>query len=216
MPAKSDGMGSDMNTGKKNNAHTTIVRRSSLALRLLSAVFASTLLLVGLAACSGAAQPTDSQSANSQGNASGDQGSTTVAEGTKAPDFSFTAVDGKTRALSDFEGQVVLLNFWATWCGYCINEMPAMQKITENYSNVVVLAINRGDNASEANSFSSESGYGFIWGLDEDGAIEKLYPSNGIPYSLIIDRDGTIITIFEGSASDMYPYFESAVVDAGA
>jgi len=144
------------------------------------------------------------------------QRQTAVAEGSYAPDFTFTTVDGKTAKLSDYKGQVVLLNFWATWCGYCIDEMPSMQQIKEDYPNVVILAINRSDDSSQATAFAKDKGYNFVWGLDDDGAIAKIYPSNGIPYSLIIDKDGVIGTIYEGSAPNMYPYFESALKDAGA
>ena len=138
-----------------------------------------------------------------------------VKEGAYAPDFEFITMDGTTAKLSDYQGQVILLNFWATWCGYCIEEMPDMQRIAEDYPDVVILAINRSDDSALAIEFANEKGYDFIWGLDEDGSIARLYPSNGIPYSLIIDREGIIGTIYEGSAPDMYHYFKVALVAAG-
>ena len=139
-----------------------------------------------------------------------------IEEGAIAPDFAFSTTSGEIAHLSDFSGKVVLLNFWATWCGYCIEEMPAIQQIRETYPDVEVLAINRGDSADEAIAYAQESNYDFTWGIDEVGVVQELYPANGIPYSIIIDKDGAISAIFEGSAPDMYPYFEEAVKAAGA
>lgn len=171
--------------------------------------------VVGLSACSNNV-PANNSGAGTEEKSSA-QNSTVIAEGAVAPDFTFTTVEGETVQLSDYKGSVVLLNFWATWCGYCIDEMPAMQQLTENYADdVVILAVNRGDSASEAKTFAQDSSYNFVWGLDEDGAIQDLYPSNGIPYSIVIDKEGVIGSIFEGSAADMYPYFEEAVTSAGA
>jgi len=134
-----------------------------------------------------------------------------VAEGESAPDFQVDTMDGKTVKLSDYKGKKVILNFWATWCGYCVDEMPALQKITENYSDVVVLTVTRNDETAKAKTFAEEKGYNFVWGLDESGEIASLYPSKGIPYSVIINEKGVVMKIFEGSAPDMYPYFEDAL-----
>lgn len=202
------------------NKHTKSILASLITLALLGS-----LSIGGLSACStsstedsnNAAESTEGSGGLGSGSGIEQQGQVKIAEGATAPDFTFTTSEGETANLSDYQGKVVLLNFWATWCGYCIDEMPALQKIAENYpDSVVVLAVNRGDSVSEANTFAEESDYDFVWGLDDDGAIQKLYPANGIPYSIIIDKDGVIGTIYEGSAADMYPYFEDAVVAAGA
>jgi len=139
-----------------------------------------------------------------------------VKEGSIAPDFEFITMDGKKAKLSDYRGKVVLLNFWASWCGPCVQEMPDMQRIAEEYQSVVILAINRSEGTADATKFANSKDYSFIWGLDEDRAIAAIYPSSGIPYTIVIDKDGVIGTIYYGSAHDMYPYFEKAVKDAGA
>ena len=170
-----------------------------------------------LASCSsGSNESSNSNSSSDSSSGSTSGGAAIVKEGSVAPDFEFETVDGKTAKLSDYKGQVVLLNFWATWCGYCMREMPDMAKINETYPDVTVLAINRGDQPNKAISKAQELGYEFVWGLDQDGAIEALYPANGIPYSLIIDKEGIVTTIYSGSAEDMYTYFEKAVIQAGA
>jgi len=139
-----------------------------------------------------------------------------VKEGSIAPDFEFVTMDGKKGKLSDYRGKVVLLNFWASWCGPCVHEMPDMQRIADDYPSVVILAVNRNESTADATKFANDKGYSFIWALDEDKAIQAVYPSNGIPYTIVIDKDGVIGTIYVGSANDMYPYFEKAIKDAGA
>lgn len=91
-----------------------------------------------------------------------------------------------------------------------------MQQLAQNYPDVVILAVNRGETASVAQSFAAEKGYGFVWATDESGAIAKLYPSSGIPYSLFIDKEGIVRTLYKGSPSDPYTAFQSAVVALGA
>lgn len=196
-------------------ANAAIAPSAAPANTFLKIAFACMLALglLGLSACASSPKTNTGEKGSSAKNSSAPQ---KVAEGSEAPDFSFVTTDGETAKLSDYEGKVVLVNFWATWCGYCIEEMPAMQKITENYPEVVVLAINRGDTEPEARAFAQKNNYDFVWGLDDEGEIQKLYPSNGIPYSIIIDKQGVVGSIFEGSASDMYPHFEEAVSLAGA
>ena len=195
------------------NTHRKGTWKRGFSLLVCFLLFA-TLLTSSLTGCF---TPSPSTSAKDPpANNASEEKKTAVEEGAYAPDFEFVTMDGTTARLSDYQGQVVLLNFWATWCGYCIDEMPAMQKITEDYPDVVILAINRSDDSALAREFAQEKGYNFIWGLDDDGAVARLYPSNGIPYSLIIDKEGVIGTIYEGSAPNMYPYFEQALLEAGA
>jgi thiol-disulfide isomerase/thioredoxin len=139
-----------------------------------------------------------------------------VKEGLPAPDFEFITIDGTKEMLSDYRGRPVLLNFWATWCGYCLEEMPDMQEISERHPHIAVLAITRNDDSAAATRFFQDNGYSFVCGLDEDGYIAHLYPTSGIPYSVIIDKEGIVVAIFEGSAPDMYSYFMEALRRAGA
>lgn len=180
---------------------------------LLSLMLALALCMMGLSSC---ASP--SSEADTSADTSLDQQTeaAVVEEGAAAPDFSFTTIGGEAAQLSDLQDKVVLLNFWSTWCTYCIDEMPAMQQIVENYPDVVVLAVNRGDTTKQATAFVEENSYDFTWALDDDRTIQNLYPANGIPYSIIIDKEGVINKIYEGSAPEMYSYFEEAVVSAGA
>lgn len=140
--------------------------------------------------------------------------STAIAVGKEAPDFTFTTVTGSTAKLSDYRGQTVFLNFWATWCGYCAKEMPSMEQIAQNHPEVAVIAINRGEATVTATQFATAKGYGFIWALDPDGTIAALYPSSGLPYSLFIDGNGVVRTIYKGSPADTYAAFEKGIASA--
>ncbi|WP_139653691.1 TlpA family protein disulfide reductase [Raoultibacter phocaeensis] len=183
----------------------------------IAALILSTLVLFGCTSTAAPSAGSDaSDSAESGASDSANPKSAEVKEGVEAPDFEFALVDGSTAKLSDYRGKVVVLNFWATWCGYCVREMPDLNDIAQNYDDVQVLAINRGDTPADAKEGIEEYGYDFVWGLDEDRAIEALYPASGIPYTVVIDKDGVVSSIFAGSAPDMYPYFEEAVTKAGA
>lgn len=131
-----------------------------------------------------------------------DTTTTTVAEpkegldvGDIAPGFELVSTDGKAYKLSDFRGQVVLLNFWATWCPYCKDEMPIMQDMHEEYGDkgLLILAVDIGETKAEVESFMRELGLTFPALLDRDSQVYRLYnKSNGIPQTYIIDRNGII------------------------
>lgn len=91
-----------------------------------------------------------------------------------------------------------------------------MQQLAQNYPDLVVLAVDKGESVSTAKSFAEAKGYSFVWASDVSGSISSLYPSTGIPYSLFIDADGVVHTIYKGSPRDGYSSFESAAKEAGA
>ncbi len=124
--------------------------------------------------------------------------------GKRAPDFTTRLLGGETVTLSDYRGQIVLLNFWATWCVPCQEEMPTFQTIYELYQEdgFVVLAINSTSAEFDQDnivSFVEELGLTFPVGLDESGAIaERQYKSAvpGLPTSFLIDQTGVIRAYF--------------------
>lgn len=116
-------------------------------------------------------------------------------QGDLAPDFELELLDsGETVKLSDFRGEKVLLNFWASWCGPCRAEMPDMEKLHNN-EDVVILAVNlvtTETSFEDIPDFVEEFGLTFDILLDEENDVANLYEIKPIPTSYLIDDDGVI------------------------
>ena len=113
----------------------------------------------------------------------------------EAPDFSLKTVAGDTVSLSDYRGQVVLLNFWATWCPPCKAEMPSMETVHRMLKDqgLVLLAVNTEPNGARVvPAFLKENPYTFPILLDDRGAVQELYGVYKFPETFIIRKDGTI------------------------
>lgn len=121
-----------------------------------------------------------------------------LAKGEKAPDFQLTTLDGEEVALSDYEGQKVLLNFWATWCPPCRAEMPHMQTYYEEQAedkNVVILAVNlttKDKGLGKIEEFVEEFALEFPIPMDVEGDVGSTYQAVSIPTSYMIDTKGRI------------------------
>ncbi len=132
-----------------------------------------------------------------------------------APDFTAEVNDGSSFLLSEQSGKVVLLNFWATWCGPCVAEMPAFERLYQDYDkeDVAILAINCMEEKSTVDQFVADSEYTFPIAYDEAGEISQKYPTNGIPYTLIIGKDGSVKKTYIGArdAETQYQEYKKAV-----
>jgi len=119
-----------------------------------------------------------------------------------APDFTLQTLDGETVSLASLRGQAVLVNIWASWCVPCRAEMPAIQRVYEEYKDqgFVVLAVNSTvqDTAASAKAFIAEFGLTFPILLDVDGAATGLYQVRALPSSFFIGRDGIIVEVVIG------------------
>jgi len=116
--------------------------------------------------------------------------------GERAPDFVLEdAVTGRPIRLSDYRGRTVVLNFWATWCVPCREEMPDLQRAFEDgqaRGEVVVLGVNDKEPASVVTAFTKEVGTTFPIALDRTSAVRSQYGVIGLPGTFFIDRDGII------------------------
>ena len=112
-----------------------------------------------------------------------------------ATDFTLPSIDGKQVSLSSFKGKVVLLNFWATWCGPCKAEIPAFVELQTQYKNdLVVLGLSVDDPADKAKAFATQYkvNYPMVLGLGRDEIQDAYGPIYGIPASFLISRDGKV------------------------
>ncbi len=140
-----------------------------------------------------------------------------VSEGDLAPDFTVETADGSTFVLSEQKGKVVLLNFWATWCGPCVREMPAFENLNHEYGEeVVILAVNAMEDKDTVDQFISDNEYTFPIACDVEGAACMKYPSDGIPYTLVIGKDGIVQNIYLGAkdADAQYEKYKGAIESA--
>lgn len=134
--------------------------------------------------------------------------------GDTAPDFTAQLADGGSFTLSEQNDKVVLLNFWATWCGPCVGEMPAFEKLVGEYQEeAAILAVNCLEDEGTVNQFIKENGYTFPIAYDEKGTINAKYPTSGIPYTLVIGKDGVVKKIFVGAqdADAQYKEYKNAI-----
>jgi peroxiredoxin len=114
--------------------------------------------------------------------------------GAPAPDFTLRTTKGEEIQLSSLKGSPILINFWATWCGPCRIEMPAIQDRFEHYSeqNLTVLAVNFDEPLEDVRRFGEEFELTFDLLLDPGGEIQRLYLVRGYPTSFFVDREGII------------------------
>ena len=134
---------------------------------------------------------------------------------TRAPlaDLELTDQFGNTHTLSDYKGKVIFLNFWATWCGPCRNEMPDIQKLYDEYSaqgedaEVVILGIagpgiGQEESAEEIADFMTENGYTYPVLMDTSGEMVTKYGISAFPTTFMIDKDGNVYGYVPGQMTE--------------
>ena len=121
------------------------------------------------------------------------------ASGPAAP-FSLKARTGQAVALGDLKGQVVLINFWATWCGPCRKEMPLLEKIQKKYAPLgfTMLGVNVEEDTRMMDAFLKDVPVSFPILLDPVNGVSKLYNVSAMPSTVIVDRKGNVRFIHQG------------------
>lgn len=119
-----------------------------------------------------------------------------------APDFTLISPDGKKVALKDFRGKVVFLNFWATWCESCRDEMPAMQRLYREFKGkgFEIVGVNVKDKRPDALAFYKKLQLSYPVVLDPEGEVGLLYGAFGMPTTYLIDRHGIVLARLWGPA----------------
>lgn len=121
-----------------------------------------------------------------------------------AKDIECTLASGEKFVLSKNKDKVVLVNFWATWCGYCTEEMPDIQKLYDEYKDsedVEIVAINSGEDTNTVHRYVTTNGYTLPVGYDAEGTISNDYDIESLPYTFIVNKDGNIVSIFDGATN---------------
>ena len=196
-------------------AHQSVVRYTVkigavllIVMGILTLTGATNGLSADLAAVSGTT--TQEESSAEQEDAGGAQEESGEIPVIPAPDFTLTDQYGETHTLSDYQGQTVFLNFWATWCGPCKMEMPDIQALYEdwgeNTEDLVVLGvagpgIGQEKSAEDIAAFLSESGYTYPVVMDDTGMLFYQYGISAYPTTFMIDPEGNVFGYVQGALS---------------
>ena len=119
---------------------------------------------------------------------------------TPAPDFVLDSNTGKPVKLSGLKGNVVMINFWATWCGPCRQEMPLLESIYKQYKtkNFTLLGVNVEPDPQAANDWLKKTPVSFPVLYDKDSTVSNLYKVAGMPSTVFVDRKGNVRVIHRG------------------
>ena len=130
-----------------------------------------------------------------------------------APDFTLRSIEGRNLRLAEQRGQVVMLNFWASWCGPCKQEMPRLARLFEKYRSAgfLLLGVNIDDDARLATQAAARWGLGFPVLLDADKAVSRLYELGSMPASVLIDRDGRVRYLYRGYRDGVEEAYERQI-----
>ncbi len=121
-------------------------------------------------------------------------------EGQQAPDFALKSSSGANLRLSEYRGDVVMINFWATWCGPCRQEMPLLDELYARYQRVGfnLLGVNIDDDSRRAMKMIDELGVSFPVLFDSRKEVSKLYEVEAMPVTVLIDREGNVRHVHHG------------------
>jgi thiol-disulfide isomerase/thioredoxin len=126
-------------------------------------------------------------------NGSGSEPLQEPVESSPAPDFQLESLDGSSIKLADLRGRPVLINFWATWCGPCQQEMPLIEQYYQKYkADLVVLAVNSDEPESDVQAYITNLDLNFTVLLDPGYKVEDLYRVRAFPTTFFVDKSGTI------------------------
>ena len=133
----------------------------------------------------------------SENSAASTEATTEAYEPFYVEDLELTKLDGSKTTLYAYEGQTIVLNFWATWCTYCVQEMPLLDEMDKR-DDIKVIAISVGEDAETVRKYIEDAGYEFEVFLDEEGTLAGKFGVTGFPTSLFIGTDFEYFYTFPG------------------
>jgi thiol-disulfide isomerase/thioredoxin len=135
--------------------------------------------------------------------------------GGATPALELASLDGKPQRLEDYRGRVVLVNFWATWCAPCLEEMPSLEKLRRSLDaqRFVVLAVNVGEGPGAASAFAEKMNLGFTFLLDRETKTSKAWGARVLPATFIVDPAGKLRYSYYGAIDWSRPDLRAAIRD---
>jgi peroxiredoxin len=136
-----------------------------------------------------------------------------VKVGQPAPDFTLKSMDGKNFNLTEQRGNIILINFWASWCGPCRKEMPLLQDLQEKYQDlgVQVWGINVEQENQAGKDFLANLELSFSIFFDETNKLSETYDVQAMPTNVLVDRDGIVRFVFRGFKDGYEKKYEKAI-----
>lgn len=126
------------------------------------------------------------------------EGATGLTPGQPAPNFRMVLDDGNSLTLADLQGNPILINFWATWCGPCRIEMPDIVRHHNAGDDLIVIAVNVQEDLAEIGPFAEDFQMNMPIVRDQEGELRRRYDLLGMPTSIFIDRDGNVSAVWPG------------------
>lgn len=161
------------------------------------------LMVLVLAGCSSTSKTTDSKNDAAVADETSAEASAGITDEPElAPMFTLKDMDGKEISLSDYEGKFLMINFWATWCQYCDEEMPDLMAFQEKHKDeVTVLAINVGEDQKTVAEYIKKKNLNLKVLLDSDSSVAKDFMVSAFPTTFLIDPAGKVIGYIPGKMS---------------
>jgi thiol-disulfide isomerase/thioredoxin len=141
-------------------------------------------------------------------------GAAAALEGQAAPDFTLPRLGEGEMTLSELQGEVVVLDFWASWCGPCVEGLPHLQRVAQRENGPIVLAINVQETPDVIGQFLQRNDLQLTTLLDADGAVSELYGVTGIPQTVVIRPDGTVQKVLVGFGPNTPGELDAAIAAA--
>ena len=175
--------------------------------KMISLLIMITVLTVG---CSDTGVNEQNQDSNTQ-----QEEAQTNSNAIIAPDFELESIDGTTIKLSNLKDKNVIINFWATWCGFCVTEMPDLQMLQETYKNedLLILTVNVGETKEQVQKFMEDNNLELAAVLDKDMEVSNMYGVRSFPTTIAVNKKGEAVRGYVGMLTyeqmeQLYDYFK--------